>query len=158
MIYMSTTLISTKTPVIVIPCGGQKASEACAARDLYTGSAFQEQLAGAIAEVGENNVYILSALHGLIGINDVIAPYDVKMGDKGSISKTEKGFQRLVLGIIWYGLEDDDLDVYAMLPNAYFSIFDKAMRYCEAVPPAQTYEATAGIGEHKAIAKKMRLR
>lgn len=146
-----------KTAKIIIPCGGAKAAETSTAATLYTGSAFTEVLAAAIAEVGRDNVLILSALHGLIELDDEIAPYDVKMGDAGAIDKRDGGLMMLAAQMICYGLHRDDVEVFGMLPAAYLAAADTALRAAGGLCVTPVYEATAGIGEHKAIAKGMRL-
>ena len=126
---------------IVIPCGAEKATEATAARDLYTGSMFRLALAAATAEADAVNgtVLILSALHGLVGLDDTVAPYDVRMGDAGSVEAKTIARQAEGRGISW------GADVYAFLPRAYFSKLDEALRDLD-VYPADVYEADAGIG------------
>lgn len=142
--------------VMIVPCGGAKVEEISAARDLYTGSAFREVLAAAIAEVGEENVMILSAEHGLLELDAEVAPYDVKMGDADAIDRRDGGFLDLASQILSYGL--DEADVFAMLPNKYLAILDQAMRFAADRPVAPVYEGLLGIGEQKAVAKILRNR
>jgi hypothetical protein len=109
-------------------------------------------LAAALAEVdGDRSaVLILSALHGLVSLDTVLAPYDVKMGDAGSIDTLD-----LEATFLAHGLNEDGVDLYCMLPQAYFAALDAvARRYW--VYPADVYEATAGIGEQKHVAAVIR--
>lgn len=126
---------------IIIPCGGAKAPEASPARDLYTGSSFRLALTAAEVEAAEcgAEILILSAKHGLISPDQIIAPYDVKMGDTGSISADAVATQAEAAGIVW------GCDVYAFLPAAYFRVLDEALRTHD-VYAADVYEADAGIG------------
>lgn len=139
--------------MIVIACGAEKAAEACAARDLYTGSFFRHQLAAAEAEVAGTNgrVLILSALHGLLELDELVAPYDCKMGDERSIMADELAEQ-----IEAEGLLADGSQVYALLPKAYLACLDEAMRMLDMVPPAPVWEACGGNGEQRGVASSMR--
>lgn len=137
---------------MVIPCGGAKLDSAAPAAELYTGSAFRGALAAALAEVDgdRSRVLILSALHGLVNLDTVLAPYDVKMGAAGSIDSLD-----LEATFVAHGLHEDDVDLYAMLPQAYFAALDEVARRYD-VYPADVYEATAGIGEQKHVAAVIR--
>lgn len=152
---MSTTA-TARRDVIVIPCGARKTSTAVEARSLYTGSLFTEVLAAAVAEVGEENVLILSALHGLLPLDEVVAPYECKMGDAGALDRRDGGLFELAAQIIGYGIHRFEVTVYSMLPKAYEAIMDEALRLAGGLCTVPVYEATAGMGEHKGIAKAMR--
>lgn len=77
---------------VVIPCSGAKADVAYApARELYTGSFFRLALAAA-ERVDGAEVFVLSALHGLVPVDKVIAPYEARMGAPGSISNRPRQF------------------------------------------------------------------
>lgn len=137
---------------IIIPCGGKKLDHIAPAAELYQGSLFTYQLAAARAEAGEDGrVLILSALHGLLELDTLVAPYDVKMGDERSIEADELAAQLLDTGV----LTDDD-DVYALLPKAYLAVLDTAMRMVGFVPPAPVYEACGGIGEQRGVCRIVR--
>ena len=153
---MATTHFASKINKIIIPCGGVKADTTCAARNLYTGSAFREVLAAAIAEVGEENVLILSAKWGLLELDQLCAPYDVKMGDADAIDKREEGIFDLADQIDYHGLNADNVVLWSMLPKAYAKAFRKATDLLEMFPAQDTYEALLGIGEQKSVAKGMR--
>jgi len=73
---------------VIVACGAKKLSREAPARDLYTGGYFKACLAYALKIAPAENVRILSAKHGLIGLNDVIAPYNRKMGDPSSITES----------------------------------------------------------------------
>jgi hypothetical protein len=152
---VSSTSIPSRN-VIVVPCGARKNSIASEARSLYTGSLFTEVLAAAVAEVGEENVLILSALHGLLPLDEVVAPYECKMGDAGALDRRDSGLMELAAQVICFGLHRTGTTVYTMLPNAYERIMDEALRLAGGTSTVPVYEATAGMGEHKAIAKGMR--
>jgi hypothetical protein len=63
--------------VVLIACCGQKADTACKARDLYRSQLFRKSVA--YAERRGLAWAILSAEHGVVMPDDVIAPYDVTL-------------------------------------------------------------------------------
>lgn len=138
---MDTSTQATAPVTMVIPCGGAKLDRPAAARDLYTGQMFRHTLAAAQAEADAigGRVLILSAEHGLITLDTVIAPYDRKMGQAGSVTPDTIAAQALALGIDW------GASVYALLPAAYYRPLDEALR------AQDVYEATAGIGDQRHV-------
>lgn len=144
---------SCRPMVCVVPCGGEKLDRPVPARDLYTSSTFRLAWAAAMAEVdaydGEARVLILSALHGLIDPSTIVAPYDVKMGDPGSVTAETVMAQAIDLGIEWGD------DVYAFLPNAYLKVLDEALRPLD-VYAQEVYEATSGIGDQRHVCAVVR--
>jgi hypothetical protein len=138
----------------VIPCGGQKLDRPAKARDLYTGSMFVHTLAAVEAEVAQlgepARVLILSAKHGLVELDTVLAPYEQRMDKPGSITAAEVTAQAQALGIDWDGDEAPG-SVYALLPRPYFARLDAALRALD-VYAANTYDdCTRGIGEQKRV-------
>jgi hypothetical protein len=136
------------TNLYIVPCSGDKAAAPAKAAEFYTGSMFRHTLAAAEALAAwdaaagtEARVLILSAKHGLVELDEVVAPYDVKMGDAESIDAAELVFQA-------GELVDDETEVYALLPKSYFAVLDEALRALD-VYAADIYEATAGIGEQR---------
>ncbi|HEY0435262.1 MAG TPA: hypothetical protein VGC92_01385 [Phenylobacterium sp.] len=71
-------------PLILIPCGGRKLALPARARDLYTGPYFRQALAWARTLGGR--FLILSAKHGLVEPEERIEPYDLRMGQPGSVT------------------------------------------------------------------------
>ena len=140
---------TTSTEKWIIPCGGAKADTATAARDLYTGNHFSEALATALANVPAEQVFILSAKYGLLALDTVVAPYDVKMGDVESISPAEVAVQAIRFGF------DFETRVQAFLPQRYLAVLTEACEWigCEVW---DTYEADAGIGYQKGTLKSVR--
>lgn len=58
------------------------------------------------------HVLILSALHGLVTLHDLVAPYDLRMGDEGSVTGERLRQQAADLGIL-------GADVTVLGPRAY---------------------------------------
>lgn len=69
----------------IITCGSKKLTFPTAAQNMYIGSFFKAQLQWAKKHFHEDKIFILSAKYGLLKLNDVIEPYNIKMGDKGSV-------------------------------------------------------------------------
>jgi hypothetical protein len=134
-----------------IPCSARKGTRPAAARDLYTGPMFRHTLACAEANAALDRaagnparILILSARHGLVGLDDELAPYDTKMGGPGSVTPA------LLAGQAWqHGIRNGS-DVYALLPAAYYGLLDDALKRLD-VYLQDVYEATAGIGEQRHV-------
>lgn len=136
----------------VIPCGRDKLDHAAPASDLYVGSAFKACLAAALHQVDgdRSKVLILSALHGLVTLDTVLEPYDVKMGDEWALDTRDDGLDLLELQFLLHGLAEDDIDLYAMLPKAYLAALDTvARRWFVWIAPV--YEACIGIGDQRSV-------
>jgi len=137
----------------VIPCGAAKLDAPAPARDLYTGAMFRHTLAAAeaAAEGDEQaRILILSAEHGLIGLDEIVAPYDRKMGQPGSVTAERIAAQAAALGIGWRA------EVDAFLPRAYFQVLDEALKTLH-VYAREVYEFTAGIGEQRGVNRTVTL-
>lgn len=113
----------------VIPCGAGKADTARAARDLYTGSMFSHTLAAAeaLAEPGDR-ILVLSARYGLVDLDEVLEPYEQRMDRPGRIEVDTITVQAM--------LHDVGQDVFALLPRAYFTALDAALRPQPDRPPS----------------------
>lgn len=66
------------THVALVGCASAKLSRPAPARDLYTSPLFRK--ASAYAEATCDRWFILSAKHGLLAPDEVVEPYDVKLG------------------------------------------------------------------------------
>ncbi|MFY1595574.1 DUF7221 family queuine tRNA-ribosyltransferase-like protein [Micromonospora sp. WMMD737] len=136
----------------VIPCGATKLDRSAPARDLYVGSMFRhtleqaEQCARLDADVlgRPARVLILSARYGLVELDQVLEPYELRMGDPGSVSADTLAEQALALGIDW------GADVYALLPRPYLARLDDALRTLD-VYVQNVYEGCGGILQQKTV-------
>lgn len=82
---------------ILIPCGNKKRDYRTQAWDMYQGLYFKAILNYAI-RLG-TKVYIVSGGYGLLKLNDIIDPYDIKMNKKISnylITKSEMKFDTVM--------------------------------------------------------------
>lgn len=73
--------------LVIIPCGGKKGLVPVIASEMYTGGYFKAGLEYALSLThgDRDRVLILSALYGLLGLDDDISPYNVRMGDVGCV-------------------------------------------------------------------------
>jgi hypothetical protein len=144
------------TVYMVVPCGAGKVNHEAPARELYTGSAFQYVLGQVEFEAQQTRealgieveVLILSALHGLVRPETVLAPYDVKMGDAGSIDAGDLLITALMAGV---GCGDE---VFAFLPRQYREMLEAALAPI-AVGVQNVYEAAPGIGYMRGVCRTM---
>jgi hypothetical protein len=65
----------------LVSCSNQKLSRAAAAREIYTSQLFVKSLA--YAEAWCKPVYVLSALHGLVGLEQQLEPYNKQLRPGG---------------------------------------------------------------------------
>lgn len=73
-------------PLVIVACGATKVAHPAPAGQMYLGAYHRACRKAAAALTTPERTLILSALHGLLGLNDVIAPYDQRMGHPGSVT------------------------------------------------------------------------
>jgi hypothetical protein len=135
----------------VIACSAGKAARRAPARDLYTGQGFRHALKAAEAQVAwcasqrmTARALVLSARHGLITLDTVIDPYDLQMGEPGSVCPAGVAAQAASLGIAW------GCEVHALLPRAYLAVLDAALRP-ESIWVRDVYEGCRGSGDQRLV-------
>ena len=143
----------------VVPCGAAKTDHPTQARLLYTSENFQYTIARVEREAGAaqadygttSRALILSALHGLLDPDQLVAPYDVKMGDEGSIPVEQLAGQLRPL-------TDRTVNIYAFLPKAYRDRLRAAADLLNDddaltgwVHVHDVYEAAPGIGYQRGV-------
>ncbi|MBG0818891.1 DUF6884 domain-containing protein [Planomonospora sp. ID82291] len=88
--------------VVIVPCGGKKADTDAPvpAGELYTGSYHRAARRAADALTsGGGRVLILSALHGLVELDQLVAPYELRAGQAGTVTGETLRAQAAALGI-----------------------------------------------------------
>jgi len=142
---------------MVVPCSGAKLDHAAPARELYTGTMTQHTLAAALHEVAQLDqparVLILSALHGLVELDQVLEPYEMKMGAPGCVTVERLREQALALGMGWGPgelFEDVPGEVYSMMPRAYYRVLYEALVEID-VWPHDVYSECKGILQQKRV-------
>ncbi len=86
-------------PVVIVSCGKAKRTYETTAADLYTGPFVQSGLRWARSVAARSDIYILSALYGLVGHDDRIAPYELRLGMQGAVTGRTVSQQAHRLGI-----------------------------------------------------------
>lgn len=128
--------------LLVVPCSGAKLDRPAPAGELYRGTLTTMGLAAARRiEHGHVNVTtsILSALHGLLDLEAVVEPYDLKMNEPGSITAEQLAGQLVEAGV---------QRVVAFTPNTYTAALEAACEVAgvELVAPLA---GCRGIGEQR---------
>lgn len=89
----------------MVPCGGRKLQRPAPAGELYVGS-YHRACRRAAAVLSLRRTLILSARHGLVGLEDVLAPYDTIFGDPDAVTPDHVAAQadqrglRAVAGVV----------------------------------------------------------
>ncbi len=130
-------------PIVVVPCGAQKRETAAPADQLYTSQHFRLTYRAAckVAEDQDARVFILSALHGLVEPSAVLEPYDIKMGDAGSIKPPAIAEQLAAINAT---------TITTLLPRAYRQALEAA-----GADVVDLYASAPGIGYQRAIASRI---
>lgn len=131
--------------VVVIPCSGPKLTYAAPAGDLYTGPLHRSARRAADALVaGGGRVLVMSALHGLLDLQEEVAPYDHTWKDAGHVQVDTIRDQARALGVAGAGR------VVLLTPGDYTA------RGLEVWPDAATPLAGLGIGSQRGVCKQIR--
>lgn len=86
--------------IVILSCGQKKVTKPTEAYRLYQGSYYKMNLKYALSITSLNCIYILSAKYGLIKSTEIIAPYNLKMGEPGSVTTDKIKQQAASLGIL----------------------------------------------------------
>lgn len=101
--------------LVIVPCGGAKLDHPAPAGELYTGS-YHRACRQAAERLGARRVLILSALHGLLELDEMVEPYDLRMGQPGCVDAERVGKQARELGELYAP------NVTLLLPSAYAAV------------------------------------
>jgi len=86
--------------IVILSCGQRKQAERSRAKDLYTGPYFRAALAYATSRVALERIFILSAKYGLLALEDRVDPYELKLGQPGSVTVEKARQQARQLGLL----------------------------------------------------------
>lgn len=104
----------------------------------------------------DENIRILSAKHGLIKLDEIIEPYDVKMGDRESVSMDVLREQVTELHELFSHF---DYRIHTLLPKSYYGALWAAVHTGKrpaAFKVWNHFDGCAGIGYQKAALKNLR--
>lgn len=116
--------ITNLQPFVVIPCGGAKRSERCPAGEMYVGGYHRACRKYANRLTMPARILILSAKHGLLRLTDVIEPYELRMGQPGSITTAVAWQQARKMGLL------DESRVVALGGRAYTAVCRTIWPHC----------------------------
>jgi hypothetical protein len=71
--------------VVVVPCGAAKRPRRTTAGDMYTGG-YHRACRRYAVRFGADRILVLSARHGLLDLDEPIDPYELRMGQPGSVT------------------------------------------------------------------------
>jgi hypothetical protein len=113
--------------VIVIPCSAAKLPHPAPAGELYTGSwhRLARSAADAIAGRSDARVVIMSALHGLLELDELVEPYDVSMASLAA--RTGPGTRQLAVRVGEQLTKLTPATVTGLLPAAYRDVLAAAV-------------------------------
>ena len=132
-----------QTPVVLIGCGARKAAMPQRPAALYTGPYFQSCLRAALATAPREQVLVLSARHGLLGLDDgPIDPYELTLGQPGAVTAAQLRAQAVSHGIA-------DAAVVALCGARYAAL--AAQVWTQVATPL----AGLGIGRQRHVLARM---
>ena len=146
--------LNKRSDFAVIPCGAAKLGTSAPAAEFYTGSMFKDALETARQHFSDDKIFVLSAKHGLVRLDTVLDPYDLKLGDPGSIQWNDISVQLQEYGITG--------QVLSLLPKDYFKLLERSTQGVANMPSRHNiqfenlFEGTKGIGEQKGRLKQLR--
>lgn len=147
---MTETRTPTPRPLVLIPCGAAKAATPMAAADLYTSSTFRMVLEAARSIVrpygaGDECIFVVSAGHGLVALDQVVAPYDTKMGDADAVTPATIAAQAEALGIA------NHPSPCTFLPAKYLAAVEASGAW-DPDTLVDAYVNSMGVGDHRGTA------
>ncbi|MBN1545149.1 MAG: hypothetical protein JW902_00655 [Syntrophaceae bacterium] len=112
--------------IVLISCVSKKRLNKCKARDLYISPLFKKNLQYAL-KLAPDQIFILSAKYGLVGLDDEIEPYDQTLNTMSA--RENRQWARQVL---------QQLSAKADLKNDHF-VFLAGAKYRKNLVPYMTY-------------------
>lgn len=137
-----------KQHVVVIACGAAKVAHPAPAAALYTSAHFSLMLRAArrMATAQGGRVLVLSALHGLVELDTVLDPYDVKMGAAGCVTAEVLAGQLVAIG---------PSAITTLLPHAYAATLDHAAELAGVGELIDLFADAPGIGYQRGVAARI---
>ncbi len=136
--------IADRPPIVLIACSASKAAEPVEARKLYLGDLFQKSVAW--AESKGLTWAVISAEHGLVMPDDVIAPYNTRLDtSRKSLPQRQHWAWRIALDLFErYGRAEK---VILLAGNAYRETLAPELR--KRGRPVEEPLEGKGIGQQK---------
>jgi hypothetical protein len=93
-------LLAHGDAIVVVGCGARKATHPTTAGELYTGSYHRAAQRAALALAPRERVLILSARYGLLGLDDQVEPYQLRLGQPGAVRADDVRAQAARRGLL----------------------------------------------------------
>jgi len=116
--------------IVLLMCGKNKLCKRAKVKDLYTSPRFQKSIQYAKTLTDYSNIYVLSAKHGLLGLEQEIDPYDKSIYEMSVQEK--KSWADMVIKSLrnisnlkedkYIFLTDDDYSEYLLPFLVYFEL------------------------------------
>ncbi|MEB3121207.1 MAG: hypothetical protein VKL41_08280 [Snowella sp.] len=132
--------------IILISCSSKKLNIKSRAEDLYSSTLFKKSLKYA-KHLNPDNIYILSALHGLVDLKQEIEPYDITLKNLPYIKRVEWG--KNVLEMI-KKIADIDKDLFVFLAGQEY-----INPLCESIKNLESPLQGLRIGERIKLLNKI---
>lgn len=132
-------------PIVVVSCGKAKQTTRSKAGYLYTGPFVTSGLRWARSVAAIDDIYILSALYGLVGHEQEIDPYELRLGQPGSVTSSTVAQQAHQFGIF-------DRRVYVVGGQDYVKMVRRV--WPDAIAPFGRERGHRGQGEMMAAMKR----
>lgn len=87
-------------PLVIVPCGKSKAPTASPAGEMYRGTYSRLALRAATALTDRSDIRIISARWGLLPLDQVIEPYELRLGQPRSITAAKVRAQAAQQGLL----------------------------------------------------------
>lgn len=123
--------------IFLLGAGTSQATAPSAARDLYTGELFWHCRTYA-EKLGADKVYILSAVHGLLALDQLVEPYKKTLKPKNRLRNPDLQAMTLVEINTWVEKVHGQLSLIADLEKDIFVILGGKM-YAELLRPILTH-------------------
>jgi hypothetical protein len=136
--------------IVIVACGSRKATpdyarygyrDVIPAGQLYTGAYHRSLRQAADALTHPDLIWILSARHGLVPLDRPLVPYDVRLGDPGSITPLRLAQDAAALGL-------GDADVVFLGGRSYAQLLATAV-------PHTLAPLHGTLGEHRAQCRRI---
>jgi len=140
---------SPPRPLLMLACSGMKLAAPAPALELYRGVMYQTYRANVRAGA-EPHIVILSALHGFLNPETIIAPYDQRMTGARADEMLAHLVSRYMVGASWpRELGNVFLAGGAEYRRVMRAALD-ALRDCYGIEAIAIAETRGGIGEQRA--------
>ena len=115
--------------IILLMCGKNKEKYKTKAKNLYSSERFRVSLEYAKTLTNVNNIFILSAKHGLVELETELEPYDKSVYDMTIIEKTE--WVKMVISQIERKMNLDRFNFIFLTDDFYCEYFQQYLKNIE---------------------------